>query len=134
KFFAEQAPTYRGVARLAGWLESSHGTVGTLFDLVRHQSDAWRLTQGALDRYFDRLVSDDKRPEAPPIDGISLLTLARTPLPDRAVDWIGPVLDHVRLLGVRTAELHGVLAGSNDPLFAPEPYDIMHQQSIYGSV
>jgi len=104
-----------------------------LFDLVPHQSDAWRLTQGALDRYFDRLVSDDKRPEAPPIEGISLVALARTPLPDRAVDWIGPVLDHIRLLGVRTAELHAVLAGSSDPLFAPEPYDIMHQQSIYGS-
>jgi len=133
QFFANQAPAYRGVARLAGWLETAHGTLGTLFDLVPHQSDAWRLTQGALDRYFDRLVSDDKRPEAPPIDGMPLVTLARTPLPDRAVDWVGPVLDHMRLLGVRTAELHAMLATSGDPLFEPEPYDIMHQQSIYGS-
>jgi maltose alpha-D-glucosyltransferase/alpha-amylase len=43
------------------------------------------------------------------------------------------VLDRMRLLGTRTAELHRVLASSDDPLFAPEPYDIMHQQSIYGS-
>jgi maltose alpha-D-glucosyltransferase/alpha-amylase len=134
QFFAHQTPDYRGVARLAGWLETRRGTVGTLFELVPHQSDAWRLTQGALDRYFDRLVSDDKRPEAPPIEGMPLVTLARTPLPDRAVDWVGPVLDHMRLLGVRTAQLHAVLAGSSDPLFTPEPYDIMHQQSIYGSV
>ncbi|HET9988604.1 MAG TPA: putative maltokinase, partial [Kofleriaceae bacterium] len=133
QFFAKHAPDYRGVARLAGWLETARGTLGTLFELVPHQSDAWRLTQDALDRYFDRLVSDDKRPETPPIEAMALVTLARTPIPDRAVDWIGPVLDRVRLLGVRTAELHAVMASSSDPLFAPEPYDIMHQQSIYGS-
>jgi maltose alpha-D-glucosyltransferase/alpha-amylase len=36
---------------------------------------------------------------------------------------------------MRTGELHVVLASDpSDPLFAPEPYDIMHQQSMYGSV
>ena len=36
---------------------------------------------------------------------------------------------------MRTAELHVALASDpNDPLFAPERYDIMHQQSMYGSV
>jgi len=59
---------------------------------------------------------------------------ARLPLPDRVVDWIGPFLDHVQLLGTRTAELHLELAAAvSDPLFAPEPYDLMHQQSLYGS-
>jgi maltose alpha-D-glucosyltransferase/alpha-amylase len=39
------------------------------------------------------------------------------------------------MLGARTAELHITLASEpSDPLFAPEPYDILHQQSIYGSV
>jgi maltose alpha-D-glucosyltransferase / alpha-amylase len=51
------------------------------------------------------------------------------------VGWIGAYLDRARLLGVRTAELHLVMASEpNDPLFAPQPLDIMHQQSMYGSV
>ncbi|MEO8840574.1 MAG: maltose alpha-D-glucosyltransferase [Kofleriaceae bacterium] len=123
-YFEQHVPDYHGVARLAGWLETSRGTLGTLFDFVPNHGDAWQLTQDALDRYFDRLVSDDKRPEVPPAG----------PVTERAIEWIGPVIDRLRLLGTRTAELHLVLAAATDPLFAPEPYDIMHQQSIYGSV
>ncbi|MEO8554646.1 MAG: putative maltokinase, partial [Kofleriaceae bacterium] len=133
RFFAEHASGYRGVARLAGWLATGRGTLGTLFELVPNNGDAWQLTQDALDLYYDRLVSDDKRPEGPPLEALPLVQLAKTKPPDRAVDWVGPVLDRMRLLGTRTAELHRVLASSDDPLFAPEPYDIMHQQSIYGS-
>ena len=109
----------------------------------RNEGDAWRLGAGALDRYFERVVSarSERRRRARRrcLPGTLLAagrTLARTPLPDRAVDWIGPVLDRVRLLGVRTARAApgARVASSSDPLFAPEPYDIMHQQSIYGSV
>jgi len=134
---ATAAPDYRGTARLAGVLEyheqGSDSTLGTLFEFVPNHGDAWQLTQDALDRYFYRLVSDDKRPESPPIELLPLIEQAKHKVPDRAVDWIGPVLDRMRLLGLRTAELHLRLAASETPLFAPEPYDIMHQQSVYGS-
>ena len=130
-------PEYRGTARLAGVLEyhdqGTDSTLGTLFEFVPNHGDAWQLTQDALDRYFDRLVSDDHRPESPPIESLPLTAQATRIVPDRAVDWLGPVLDRIRLLGIRTAELHLVLAASESPLFAPEPYDIMHQQSVYGS-
>ena len=114
---------YRGVAPLAGWLETPRSTLGTLHEYIPNHGDAWQLTQDALDRYFDRLVSDDKRPDVPPLGPIS----------ERVHDWIGPVANRIRLLGERTAELHLVLAAATEPLFAPEPYDIMHQQSMYGS-
>jgi maltose alpha-D-glucosyltransferase/alpha-amylase len=139
RFLARRDPAYRGVPRLTGVLEyeqPSHepATVGTLFAFVPNQGDAWHLALDALDRYFDRVLADERRPETPPLQPGSLVDRAHIALSDQVVDKIGPFLDHVRLLGRRTAELHLELASaSSDPLFAPEPYDIMHQQSTYGS-
>jgi maltose alpha-D-glucosyltransferase/alpha-amylase len=45
---------------------------------------------------------------------------------------VGPYLESARLLGVRTAQLHHVLAtASNEPAFAAEPINSFHQRSIY---
>jgi maltose alpha-D-glucosyltransferase/alpha-amylase len=140
RFLSTREPAYRGVPRLAGVLEyrqqgHEHSTIGTLFEYVPNQGDAWQLTMSALDRYFEHLLSDKNRPATPPTMSGGLLDWARTPPTDRVIDWVGSYLDNVRLLGLRTADLHMVLASEpNDPLFAPEVYDIMHQQSIYGSV
>jgi len=81
------------------------------------------------------VLSAERRPEAPPIERGTLVQRARTAPSDKVIDRVGSYLDHARLLGMRTAELHSVLASDDsDPLFAPEPYDIMHQQSMYGSI
>jgi maltose alpha-D-glucosyltransferase/alpha-amylase len=130
---------YHGTARLAGVLEYRHpgreaATIGTMFEFVPNQGDAWQLTMGALDRYYEHLLADKALPDAPPAQTGSLLDWARIPPSDRVIDWVGSYIDNVRLLGLRTAELHIVLASeASDPLFSPEPYDIMHQQSVYGS-
>jgi maltose alpha-D-glucosyltransferase/alpha-amylase len=140
KFLATREPPYRGVPKLAGALEyvvpdHEPSTVGTLFEYVPNQGDAWQLTLDALDRYFDRVLSAEQRPEAPPIEPGSIVQRARQAPTDKVIDRVGAYIDRARLLGLRTAELHIVLASdTSDPLFAPEPYDIMHQQSIYGSV
>jgi maltose alpha-D-glucosyltransferase/alpha-amylase len=137
RFFATRTG-YRGVPRLAGVLEyrqdnRESATLGTLFELVPNQGDAWRLTMDALDRFFEGVLSDKSQAE-PPIEPGSLLQRSRAAPTNRIIDWVGAHLDRIRLLGLRTAEMHAVLASEpNDPLFAPEPYDIMHQQSIYGS-
>jgi maltose alpha-D-glucosyltransferase/alpha-amylase len=140
RFFAANAPDYRGVPALAGVLElhePNHeaSTVGTLFELVPNQGDAWNLTMSALDRYFEQVLADKGRPVEPPLRTGSVLEMSRSAPTDLVIDWVGAYMDRVRLLGHRTAEMHVVLASApNDPLFAPEPYDIMHQQSVYGSV
>jgi maltose alpha-D-glucosyltransferase/alpha-amylase len=84
------------------------------------------------------VLADPANSQAPPIPAGTLVEQARAAPSMQVLDWVGPVLDRVRLLGVRTAELHLALAGDpsdpiTDPLFRPEPYDIMHQQSIYGT-
>ena len=140
KFLATREPPFRGVPRLAGVLEYTvpdrePSTVGTLFEFVPNQGDAWQLSLDAIDRYFDRVLSAEQRPEAPPMESGTLVQRARAAPTDKVIDHVGAHIDRMRLLGLRIAELHLVLASDqNDPLFAPEPYDIMHQQSIYGSV
>src|SRR5262249_42050878 len=92
------------------------------------------LATNELDRYYDRILTDERHPEAPPTEPGTLLDRARAPLANRVVDWLGPFLDHMRLLGRRTAAPHLQLPSPADgPPFAPEPYDILHQQSAYGS-
>ncbi|MBA3463185.1 MAG: maltose alpha-D-glucosyltransferase [Deltaproteobacteria bacterium] len=138
QFLAKRAPEYRGVPRLGGVLEYQQpgrepSTVGTLFEFVPNQGDAWRHALNAVDQFFDRVLAE-KNVDPPPAEATSLLERARTTLRDRIVDLIGPFLDHSRLLGRRTAELHVQLASApDDPLFSPEAFDIMHQQSVYGS-
>ncbi|MGE5180570.1 MAG: putative maltokinase, partial [Acidobacteriota bacterium] len=140
KFLSSHEPRYRGSPRLAGVLEYTvpeheASTLGALFEFMPNQGDAWQLTLDSLDRYYDGVLSAERRPEVPPIEPGSLLQRARVAPSDRVIDHMGSYLDRSRLLGLRTAELHLVLASDpNDPLFAPEPYDIMHQQSMYGSV
>ena len=149
-FLAQREPPYLGVPRLAGVLEYTPrhtgevdadtvpvepSTIGTLFEYVPNQGDAWTFTLDVLDRYYDKVLSDERRPAQPPIEPLPLVQRARTAPTDRVIDWIGAYTDRSRLLGMRTAELHLVLAGDgSNPLFAPVPYDIMHQQSMYGSV
>ena len=140
RYLTAHDPSYRGVPRIAGvieYVQPEHepSTVATLFELVPNQGDTWQLALDSIGRFFDRVLVDPKRPETPPEEPGSLIERARRRLPDNVVDWIGPFIDRVRLLGIRIAELHLQLASApaDDPLFAPEPYDIMHQQSVYGS-
>jgi maltose alpha-D-glucosyltransferase/alpha-amylase len=57
-------------------------------------------------------------------------------IPARAQELIGSVyLERVNLLGKRTAELHLALASNvDDPNFAPEPFSVLDQRSIYQSM
>ncbi|HEX4454125.1 MAG TPA: maltose alpha-D-glucosyltransferase [Kofleriaceae bacterium] len=139
KFLSTRTPPFPYAPRLAGVLEYSargreQATLGTLFEFVANQGDAWHLAQDALDRYYDHVLADQQHPQAPAPPVGTLLEQARIAPTTEVLDWVGTFLDRVRLLGVRTADMHLALTGDpTDPLFAPEPYDIMHQQSIYGS-
>ncbi len=140
RFLSTRQPAYTGVPRLAGALEYTvegrePSTFGALSEFVPNQGDAWQLTLDALDRYFVGILSNAQRPEHPPLEPGGLISRARTAPSDKVIDLVGAYLDRARLLGRRTGDLHVVLASEDvDPLFRPEPYDIMHQQSMYGSV
>jgi maltose alpha-D-glucosyltransferase/alpha-amylase len=77
-------------------------TLGLLQAYVVNQGDGWSYTLDYLDRWFEA-------------------ALAETP-PGDAAEQHAPYLAAARTLGVRTAELHAVLArATGDPAFDPEP-------------
>jgi maltose alpha-D-glucosyltransferase/alpha-amylase len=61
--------------------------------------------------------------------------LQKTVIPQFAGDLVGPFFENVKLLGQRTAELHVALASNtDDPDFAPEPFSVLYQRSLYQSM
>jgi maltose alpha-D-glucosyltransferase/alpha-amylase len=106
--------------------EKSQPTVVCLLqDAVESEGDAWTLTLDAVGRYYERVLArkgelqSETKPTAALID-----------------DLIGGVYpEKAMLLAHRTAELHLALASvSDDPRFAPEPFNAMAQRSVYQSM
>ena len=137
RYLSQEA--FRGATRLAGYLEyrcsgEEESALGTLFEFVSNQGDAWHMTLDALDWYFDRVLADEAQPSPPADESKPLVAAARAPLPGAARALLGPYVDRIRLLGRRTADLHLALSReSKDAAFKPEPFDTMHQQSLYQS-
>jgi maltose alpha-D-glucosyltransferase/alpha-amylase len=100
-----------------------------------NQGDGWTFTLSALDRFFERVLAlgDHARiPEAP----ASLLDFDASHITSELEDLIaGFYLEMVRVLGRRTGELHLALASVKaEPNFAPEPFSMLYQRSIYQSM
>src|SRR5262249_39211709 len=110
--------------------------IGILQDYVPNEGDAWRHALDALSQYFDRAVTRQTElqshvlPRKPLID---LLCDENPPSPP--AELIGPYYENVKTLGRRTAELHSALASdSESPDFAPEPFSVLYQRSLYQSM
>jgi maltose alpha-D-glucosyltransferase / alpha-amylase len=109
-------------------------TLGILQQFVPNVGDAWSYTLDSLSHYFERALA---HPEAqgPGLPQPSLFDLLNEELPVLARELIASYLESARLLGQRTAELHKALASSaDDPNFAPEPFSMLYQRSIYQSL
>jgi maltose alpha-D-glucosyltransferase/alpha-amylase len=107
-------------------------TLALLQGYVENEGDAWQLTLDALRRYVDEAIA---RPDAPPETSDSLLQRSREPLPDPAHETIGPYLEHARVLGQRTGELHVALASApEEGGLGPEPMTPMYRRSLYQSI
>jgi maltose alpha-D-glucosyltransferase / alpha-amylase len=93
------------------------------------EQDGWTHTLAAVDRYFDRVLADPNV-APPPVVGLW------EQIPDELLTVIeGMHLENVRLLGERTAEMHLALAADREnPDFAPEPFTLQHQRSIFQSI
>jgi maltose alpha-D-glucosyltransferase/alpha-amylase len=93
------------------------------------EQDGWAHTLAAVGRYFDRVLADPSLSE-PGSFGLW------DKVPKVYLEVIeGVHLEFVRLLGQRTAEMHLALASDLDSTeFAPEPFTLQHQRSIYQSI
>jgi maltose alpha-D-glucosyltransferase / alpha-amylase len=133
------AKGFAGLPGLAGCLEYTRSneepcTVGLLQAYVNNQGDAWEYTLGSLSGYFERVM--ETRDEVPAfVPAKSLLEVSQVPIPADIHALIGFYLESVRLLAQRTADMHAALAsGSQNSLFAPEPFSKLYQRSLFQSM
>jgi maltose alpha-D-glucosyltransferase/alpha-amylase len=126
---------FPAASKMAGTLDYKRAsvepsTIAALFEFVPNQGDAWKLTLESLDRFFD-LVKPEMTVPTTRSEGASLVHKGRVTEPEIR-DRLGPYLYRVALLAQRSAELHLTLADEdNAEAFVPQPFDAMHQQSLF---
>jgi len=133
--FLTERTAFPYISQVAGALEYHRKkgeiiTLATLQSFVPNEGDAWQYTLDFLNRNFEYVLAHPTV-QVPPVPEKHLLSLLKEP-PALAQETIGPYLISAQLLGKRTAELHMALASApNDPDFAPEPFSLIYQNSLY---
>ena len=140
-YFLTERVGFPHVPPVAGTIEyrtkrGESAAVGLLHKYVPNEGDAWRHTLDALSQYFDRVVTKSFNELFGPLPAMTFVELLQSnTVPSFASELVGPFLENVKLLGQRTAELHIALASDYDnPDFAPEPFSLLYQRSLYQSM
>jgi len=138
--FLTEKTGFKGIPPFAGVIEyrkrgARPVTLGHLQGFVPNQGDCWTLTSDAVMQYYENVLSaktEHKDIETPPL----FCDTRSDDLPPEVSELIGSYyLEMVSLLGKRTAEMHEALASRpEDPDFAPEPFSMLYQRSIYQSM
>jgi maltose alpha-D-glucosyltransferase/alpha-amylase len=139
--FLTERTHFEHIARVAGSFEyraprREPVTTGILQSFVPNEGDAWSWTLDHLKRFYEVALTRGREHGEPEVPGGSLLDLvAGPPPPEIALETAGAHLEHARLLGQRTGELHLALASDDtNPDFAPEPFSTLYQRSLYQSM
>ncbi|RPJ04583.1 MAG: alpha-amylase, partial [Deltaproteobacteria bacterium] len=116
--------------------EAEPVTVALLQGYVQYQGDSWSYTLDSVGRYFEQVLSRVKETEKKPQVSPPLVKMETVSLPFPFVELIeGQYLEMVTFLGRRTGEMHLALSSlAGDPDFAPEPFSMLYQRSIYQSM
>ncbi len=110
-------------------------TVAVAQAFVPNQGDGWQYTLHHMGAFHERALAGQPEIRKAPVPKGSLLDLAAEPPPPLVFEMTAPYLEAARLLGIRTAEMHAVLASNTaDPAFAPEPFSTLYQRSVYQSM
>jgi maltose alpha-D-glucosyltransferase/alpha-amylase len=109
-------------------------TLGLVQDFFAHEGNAWLLTLDALHRFFDHVLPGVANP--PQLDGQrTVVELSDQEIPAQVQELLGSYLETARLMARRIGEMHVALASVTDnPDFAPEPFTIHYQRSLYQSM
>ena len=100
---------------------------------IPNEGDVWQYTMRMLERYR-REVRGEPEP-AGDLSAGALLAAAEADLPPVAEERLAAYLSVARRIGLRTAELHGVLrTAAGHPQLAPEPFTPFYQRSAYQSL
>ncbi|HSR59062.1 MAG TPA: putative maltokinase, partial [Candidatus Binataceae bacterium] len=136
--FLTETARFPNTPALAGWIDYKSGraeprNLAILQGFVPNQGDAWQFTIAELERYFEHAAT---KPALPALPEQALVELINQKEPDvLAAELMGTYLDAARTMGRRVAELHmALLSDRDDPDFAPEPFTVLYQRSVYQSM
>jgi maltose alpha-D-glucosyltransferase/alpha-amylase len=139
--FLTEKTNFPNIPPFAGSLEYHHSgfgpmAVGLLQGFVPNQGDAWTYTKDGMGRYFEKVLSREKEIQDIPKAPVSLFDMDPSSIPQLLRELIeGHYLEMVTLLGKRTGEMHLALSSVPDaPDFAPEPFSMLYQRSVYQSM
>ncbi|MEI6848197.1 MAG: maltose alpha-D-glucosyltransferase [Chlorobiaceae bacterium] len=106
-------------------------SLGILQHYVPNEGDAWQLSLGQVQRYYDNILA--KRNTGIVVPQLSQLSGDPVKIPEIMHELIGEAyLGMIEKLAERTAEMHISLASlDSDPVFTPEPFTTLYQRSIY---
>jgi maltose alpha-D-glucosyltransferase/alpha-amylase len=107
-------------------------TLGMFQGYIPDTRDAWSFSLDSLRDSFEKVMAQDIEMSQIQVPRSSLVDALTLEVPELAYDIMGGYLSAIELLGQRTAELHLTLASDDtDPSFAPEPFTLFYQRSIY---
>ncbi len=130
----QHSQTVAGALEYVGFAESRL-TLAVVNAFVPSAVNAWDFTLDALSRYYDRVITWVAQEQSAAVPLSEPVQLLQPDFPAQVAETVGTFLESARLLGVRTAELHLVLA--SDPVniaFAPEPSTPHHRRAVFQSM
>ncbi|MEW5803115.1 MAG: maltose alpha-D-glucosyltransferase [bacterium] len=130
-----QAPPFAGVIEYRKPRAEST-IVAILQGFIPNEGDAWTYTLDALERYFSNILSKAIKAQDMPEVPASFPEAAYQEIPPLFHELLNShYLETIHLLGRRTGELHLALSSDREnPHFAPEPYSLLYQRSVYQSL
>ncbi len=118
--------------------KSNQGTLvlGMMQQMVENGSDAWAFMLDRLDDFNERVLARESHDTLPPLIGSWSSPTPYQEIPENVKEFIDAnIAETVRLLGVRTGEMHIALAGGNSlPDFKPEEYSLHYQRSLFAGL
>jgi maltose alpha-D-glucosyltransferase / alpha-amylase len=131
----QNMPAFAGAVE---WkFENGSMVLGLLQEMVEASSDAWTYMLQRLDSFNEEILSKPDLPyPASAMKGNLIDPVEYENMPEDFKHLLeGPVAEQAFLLGVRTGEMHTVLAsGVEHPDFRPEPYSLHYQRSLYSGL
>lgn len=138
KFLSEKAhfqhiPAYIGAIE---WkYEKETIVLGMMQEMVENHGDAWTYMLERLNTFNENILSKNKSTlPGQALKGTLVDPVPFSEVPDDIKELLeAPVAEFVRLLGVRTGEMHLALATGTDKDFKPEEFSLHYQHSLFSS-
>jgi len=139
--FLYKHTTFKHIPEFIGAIEWKFGketmVLGMMQCMVSSNSDGWAYLLDRLDDFNEKLLSHTNIKQiSKELKGNLTAPVAYEETPDDMKELLeGTVAELIRLLGVRTGEMHLALSSNHElPAFKPEEFSLHYQRSLFSSL